>query len=405
VRARLTPGQLPRGKRQSFALGHGSSFGDRRTTRRRLHAFLFALATAAVSFDASAAPALPVVLTYRAPPDCPSQESIVVRVAELVRHQPSTPVVAIVAITRQTAGFLLELDVEGGRQRIVGESCDTLVQTLTVILALAIDPRPQQQQPVERQRSGATGTEVSDGVLARESTSKAAAVGAAPLPAVVPPATSVVPPSTARVPRASPVASQAVATPEKQRQGSATDFAKPSGSDVHQTSHRIRLHPTMLVWTEYGMLPGIALGPMLGLWVDRGNWSLAATAEWLLPRWTQIPDDAQQRGGYVSFLGGKVGPCLVVLQPGLARTCVGVEAGDMMGKGSGVSTKRLGHGIWLAATADLAWRLGIWTQMSADLRLGIALPIKRPAFGIDGYSWRFEPHPWSLRLASGFSWF
>jgi hypothetical protein len=76
-----------------------------------------------------------------------------------------------------------------------------------------------------------------------------------------------------------------------------------------------------------------------------------------------------------------------------------------MGKGSGVSNARLGHGIWLAGTAGLGLVSRISSNISADLRLGVAIPVKRPAFGFDDYSWRFEPLPWSLRLFSGFSWF
>lgn len=153
------------------------------------------------------------------------------------------------------------------------------------------------------------------------------------------------------------------------------------------------------------MLPRLAEGPSLGLWVDLDGWSLAAAVQWLMPEWAQMPNSDQPRGGHISFLGGQVDSCLALVGSRLVQACAGVEVGDMMGKGSGVSNTQLGHGVWLAPVAGLGLRPRLGSTLSADLRLGIALPVKRPAFGFEGYSWRYEPHSWSIRLASGFSWF
>lgn len=153
------------------------------------------------------------------------------------------------------------------------------------------------------------------------------------------------------------------------------------------------------------MLPRLAEGPSLGLWVDLDGWSLNTAVEWLIPEWAQMPNSDQPRGGHVSFLGGQVDSCLALLDSRLVLACAGVELGDMMGKGSGVSNAQLGHGIWLAPLAGLALRPRLGSTLSADLRLGVAFPVKRPAFGFEGYNWRYEPEPWSIRLSSGFSWF
>jgi hypothetical protein len=77
----------------------------------------------------------------------------------------------------------------------------------------------------------------------------------------------------------------------------------------------------------------------------------------------------------------------------------------MLGKGSGVSNSQIGHGFWLAPLGAIALRPRFSSAMSAEVIFGIAIPVKRPAFGFDGYAWRFEPRPWSVRLSSGFSWF
>jgi hypothetical protein len=166
----------------------------------------------------------------------------------------------------------------------------------------------------------------------------------------------------------------------------------------------VELHPVLLLITEYGMLPQLAHGPSVGLWVDRGNWSLVATAIWLMPAWAQMPGTEQARGGHISFLGAGTELC-GVLHAQLIRSCAGIEAGDMMGKGSGVSNGQVGHGVWLAPVASVGIRPKFWAMMGADLRVSFAVPVKRPAFGFDGFNWRFEPHAWSIRLASGFSWF
>jgi hypothetical protein len=153
------------------------------------------------------------------------------------------------------------------------------------------------------------------------------------------------------------------------------------------------------------MLPRLAEGPSLGLWIDLDGWSLNAAAEWLIPEWAQMPGSDQPRGGHISFFGGQVDSCLSLLDSRLVEGCAGVELGDMMGKGSGVSSAKLGHGVWLAPAAGLALRPRLGSTVSADVRLGVAFPVKRPAFGFEGYTWRYEPHPWSIRLSSGFSWF
>jgi hypothetical protein len=77
----------------------------------------------------------------------------------------------------------------------------------------------------------------------------------------------------------------------------------------------------------------------------------------------------------------------------------------MLGKGSGVLENQLGQGIWLAGSGEVGLRPKFWSSMGMDLRLGLAIPVKRPAFGLEGHSWRYVPQPWSFRVMSGFSWF
>ena len=355
-----------------------------------------------------------VELTYEAPPECPSKQSVLEHAAALMRYRPSVPIAARATITRQGASYRLELDVEGGRQRIVSASCDSLVHTAAVILALAIDHRARDStSPAARARDSTALPNEPSGTNPSPANVEAVAI-ASVAPSV--PATTAVP---AAVPTVAPPVSAATPSAAVRRQSSPAGpgpnrpknpAAAPEAPTMPRSHSRrghssTELHPVTQLLTEYGMLAHLAEGPSLGLWVDFEGWSLAAAAEWLIPEWVQMPNSDQARGGHISFLGGQVDSCLTVAGSRLVQACAGVELGDMMGKGSGVSNEQLGHGIWLAPVAGLGLRPRLGSALSADLRLGLALPVKRPAFGFEGYSGRYEPHSWSIRLASGFSWF
>jgi hypothetical protein len=357
---------------------------------------------------ASAAGTRPVVLTYEAPADCPSADWVVDRISALVRHQPSTPIAANVTITRYSGGYRLDLSVEEGRRRIVAESCDSLVQTLTVILALAIDPKVRDLTQLQNGPGRAKIDEATDSntVAAGSSGPAPSAVTLLPLTPTVmsqvsqPVRSAPLPLSPPPLTRVSRYAPKVVARVE----GEQNSTAVVKLADENQKNSNLELHPTLLLLTEYGMLPHIAHGPSLGLWIDKGIMSLALTAEWLMPVWTQMPEPNQSRGGHISFLGGEAGVCMSVVPSAPVRACAGVEAGDMLGKGSGVLENHTGQGIWLAGTAIVGLRPKILSSMGADVRLGLAIPMKRPAFGFEGYDWRYVPQPWSFRLMSGFSW-
>jgi hypothetical protein len=167
----------------------------------------------------------------------------------------------------------------------------------------------------------------------------------------------------------------------------------------------LKLHPTLGILTEYGMLPKVGIGPSIGLWLDYDAFSLIMTAKWLLPEWAQMSSTDQHQGGYISFLGGQSGVCVAHGQAQSLRSCVGIELGDLMGQGSGLTKNQLGHGVWFGGSLEEHLRLKLSSSMSAYLGTGLVIPAKRPAFGFDGYAWRFEPNPWSIRLMMGFLWF
>jgi hypothetical protein len=351
----------------------------------------------------TATPTEPVELIYEAPPQCPGKQSVIERTAALMRHQPLVPITARATITRQGASYRLELELEGGRQLIVSESCDSLVHTVAVILALSIDLRardstgpPNEQPGTHPNQANVNVTPVASAAPSAPSTTPLAA-----LPTAAPPVAA---PTPRAVIRRQP--SPAGPVPKRTKNPTvAAEVPSAPASRPFRPRSSPELHPVTQLLTEYGMLPRVAEGPSLGLWVDLDGWSLVAVAQWLVPEWAQMPNSSQPRGGHISFLGGQVDSCLALMDSRLVMACAGVELGDLMGKGSGVSNTELGHGVWLAPVAELALRPRLGSTLSADLRLGMAFPVKRPAFGFEDYAWRFEPHSWSIRLASGFSWF
>ena len=367
--------------------------------------------------NAHAVPVHPIDLEYDAPPECPAKPFVVQQISTLVRHPPSTAVQAIATIKRGPGEYRLTLHVEGGSQRIVSRSCDSLVQSLTVILALIIDPKSSELEPPARNQESPNAKTPVSGPPPNTAPPNTAPSNTAPSPSVQsPPNIAKLPaverkdagarpakPTTRNVPpRNTP---KVVPTAERPKDsGKARTVTLSQSVDTEPSDSKLTLHPELLLLTEYGMLPHLAAGPSVGLWADRGRASLAVSAVWLAPEWAQMPGTSKPQGGYISFLGGKVDLCMAHLRTKVLRSCAGVESGDLMGKGSGLTQTQLGHGIWLAGTLESGFRLKVSRLLAVDLRLGLAIPVKRPAFGFDGYSWRFEPHGWSLRLATGFLW-
>ena len=306
----------------------------RRATRR----VLLAIAAWLVCRGVLAAVAQPVSLTYKAPTDCPDQHSVLDRISALVRRQPATPVSAQATITRHLDGYQLELRIGEGRQHISANSCESLVQSLSVILALAIDPQAANATQLPSERRDSNREQVTESPARAEVELKLGpsfpgpppTAPAAVSPVFVPPPRNPVSPPPSLITPSGVIRVTGSVAPVSRTRAAVT---KPV--DVNQPPPKLELHPTLLLLTEYGMLRRLAHGISLGLWLDRGAVSLALTSEWLVPMWEQMPGPNPQRGGHISFLGESVELCLALTRSVPIRTCAGVEMGDMMGKGSG----------------------------------------------------------------------
>jgi hypothetical protein len=119
--------------------GSSSFSASRRRSIVSGMSFAVGIPTALAVGLARAAPP-PVNLAYSAPPGCPDQAYVLRRVSSRVQHNPAVPISASVTILRRGARYQLKLTMEGGTQSIQAESCEELVDTLTVVLSFAVDP-------------------------------------------------------------------------------------------------------------------------------------------------------------------------------------------------------------------------------------------------------------------------
>lgn len=365
-----------------------------------------------------------VELDYRAPSECPTHDVVVERVRQMVRRAPSTPLAAKATIERAKQYTLL-LELEGGQRYVASESCKSLAETLTVILALAIDPNaqvttppsptvssdpsaPPSSSPAKPANSASPPSGASSANAPSASSNAAAANSAAPTASAsnAAAANSAAPAASASAEsEREPPSDESVEVPPPRAPSSSGDVAatdKPT-EEADGFANRWSFAPTALFQGEYGMLPSVGYGPRVGLWIDHGRWSIVAGAEWLVPEWVQMPSEVR-RGGHISYLGGQGQLCYAPSRRVRLHGCLGLQAGDLLGKGDGVRAERLGHGLWLAGVSSVAYRPRLWSKLSLDLRLDFAFSVIRPQFGFTGDPWTFDPKTWSLRLAGGFSW-
>jgi len=281
-------------------------------------------------------------LSWRAPADCPSHAEASAALTRLAAAG-SELADARVEIERTADGWQGTLSTPGGQRRLRGETCDAVVQALTVMLALAADqaslPAPATAAP-ER------------------------------APAVPPP----------------PLSAPLLPAATGPRSGLPLRWAVRIG-----------------IWAEVGMLPGPSLGPRGVLELRRGDWSVELGLGALLPRHVELAGGGSPASD-ISWFGGQVAACHALGQ--YLSTCFGVESGRLSGTGSGVDEPIDAHGWWLAGTAAARWRgpLDERAVLSWQLGLGVAAALLRPEFGFDDLGVLHRPSAVSGRLFVGLGW-
>jgi len=92
--------------------------------------------------------AKPLNLTMSGPADCGTAERIEAAVGALVRGAAHTTLHATLTIWPTSEGYTAELRTGAGRRRVISaQSCEAVLEAATVVLALAIDPRVEEEAP------------------------------------------------------------------------------------------------------------------------------------------------------------------------------------------------------------------------------------------------------------------
>jgi hypothetical protein len=300
-----------------------------------------------------------VSLVWEAPRGCPTAETIAASVDKLVRHAPGAPLDVAVRVIEKGGRYSADVQTPTGQRSLEGETCRAVAETIVVILALAIDPDAEQ-------------TPAGSALLEEPTATPAPPPAPAPRTSPVtrrPPA----PPSPAPPPRAAPAKPIA-------------PMARWGGSGA------------MLM--EYGMLPRPSVGPELSARLSRGIWSGEMRADALLPQSGTLPDDPA-RGGDLWWAGAYLGACV---RTAPLRHCVGLEAGSLVGTGTGVKLPDTGYALWMAPRLDTGLDVELVGNWTLETRLEIAVPAHRPRFVLDQYGPVYRARALSTRGVLGLSW-
>ncbi len=253
---------------------------------------------------------------------------------------------AILRIAGDTA------DVEVKQRLLVAPDCETLVDTLAVAIALAIE--------------------------------------------------AAVPPSVANVVAPSEVAAQPL-------DSGISNGHWVGAAGVEPEPVRPVPVPRGSAWLvgDTGSLPGPALGVGLGFDLGWPRLQIGVLATLWLEQHAQLASSsAGAVGGDLRLLTAGIVGCTNPLSnpagPLLLSLCVGWEMGRLSGRGTGITAPRDAQALWAAPSlqAGLSWRLPE-TRLSVGARVGVATPLGREEFVLDRLGTVHQPASLVGRAALG----
>jgi hypothetical protein len=325
--------------------------------------------------------AQPLRLELDAPAACATRESVVREVERRV-EPGAREISARASIHPDRGAWVLEVEFDDGRRRLTGDSCVALAQTLTVILALAIDPSANAEP------TGVSGEQESD----------AAASGHDPDSGASSPAAS----GNSAAPKVPEPRLGARRSRPRSRQGRAQPGPRKQQNVQSPVTTPLRFGVSALVLAETGALPGPTLGPGVRARLERGGWAGEVSGGYLLPRFAQLPDAPRGKGGDLSLWLVQAAACRGFLRNQLIGVCAGGEGGELVGAGRGVTAQQTGRALWTAVWLGLGAGAALGAGTYGDARLSLAVPLRRPSFGLDGFEGRYRPSAVSGRIQLGF---
>lgn len=328
----------------------------RLTNLRRARASLSAL-TLVLLFTASGQPAHGAALSVDAPDSCVDPAALADEVSDLI-GKPLASVaevdfrIQIAKTTRQRWRLKLEtigLRTAGvgepavrGSREIEGATCAELAEAASVAIAVSVRSIAGEAGPIEPQPQ--------------------------PAPAILPP------PSP-------PVG----APPSLERSGEGTPSWRPAVA--------------LALTTDTGALPSTSIGVGLAGSVQHQSLQLGLLATWF---GSEDATGADHTGGTFQLAVGGARACFA---PRRGRwtplACGGFELGRLSGTGQGVARPETGEALWRALRANLGVTMALGGNTGLLLTGGVAVPLARPAFVLDGSELVYRPSRLAGRFTAG----
>jgi hypothetical protein len=166
---------------------------------------------------------------------------------------------------------------------------------------------------------------------------------------------------------------------------------------------------TALLVADSGSLPGPALGAALGARLAGASWHLELLGTLWFEQHAELrPSRLPGAGADVNLATAGVLACVDPLAAGArvlgVSLCAGWEMGRLSGMGSGVNRPREARALWLAPSLQLALAYRIpATRLSLNALAGGALPLDRDEFVLEGLGTVHQPASLAVRGAIGLS--
>jgi hypothetical protein len=330
---------------------------------------------AAPAMRARAQTELPLELSWRAPPGCPSGAAVREQLARVARVRPGftlTRLSARAVVTRSEAGYALRLETEQdgrrGERRLRAADCDALASSVTLVLALAFGPGVEVvAEPVAQTAPDGN---------AQPATQGAQATREAPDPAAL------------RAPREAPRAAGDRAREDTDVAQTDADAVAEANADEHDPGAAgwgegpARLSVLLGAGAQLALLTSTALGASAGVELEIGALALGLRAT----AWPAVSDDVAARlSARFDGLGGDLHGCghTPVATLSLAL-CAGARVAALRGRSAGAREDGSDTAPYyaLAGSAALTWPRGAALRVRIEAALAVSLD--RARFVIEG---------------------
>jgi len=307
---------------------------------------------------------LPLELSWNAPAECPSAAAVRAQLERIARVRAGftlTPLTARAEVVREGARYALRLhtehDGQHGERRLEANDCETLVSSVTLVLALAFG----------------AGVEVSDAAAAPGPNAPAEqSAGQEPPPA---PARQGKQGEAAQAARSEIDATESSST-------AAAPNADAAPDDGDRASDRLRVAWLLGGGAQLDLLPSAALAVSTGVELGLGALSIGVRAT----GWPVVTDGvAAELDARFDGIGAALAGCgHVPLQALSLALCAGTRAAALRGRSSGALEDDSDTAPWyaLATAVSLTWPREYALRVRVEA--GLALSLARARFEIEG---------------------